>query len=283
MRLPAIRFIRRYFPSKSETFPSALRVAALVLLLAALAGTGGCSRPRGGTLTVGMELAYPPFEMRDAQGNPSGVSPDLARALGEYLHEPVAIENIPFSGLIPALRTGKIDLIISSMTQTPERARSIDFSEPYLSTGLCLLVRKDSPVRDLRDLDRAGVKIAVKQGTTGQTYAREHLKEPELLVLDKETECVLEVVQGKASAFIYDQMSTYSNWRNNPDTTRAILTPFQAESWAIGIRQGNDELRTKVNAFLAAFKARGGFEELGNRYLPAQKAAFREMNVPFVF
>ena len=48
-----------------------------------------------------MELAYPPFEMQDPQGNPAGVSADLAQALGDYLHEPVTIENIPFSGLIP--------------------------------------------------------------------------------------------------------------------------------------------------------------------------------------
>ena len=230
-----------------------------------------------------MELAYPPFEMRDPQGTATGVSPDLARALGEYLQEPVEIENMSFSGLIPALKTGKIDLIISSMTETPERAESIDFSNSYLSTGLCLLVRKDSPIREIGDLDRAGMKVAVKQGTTGQTYAREHFKTAELLVLDKETECVLEVVQGKVSAFIYDQMSTYANWKNNPVTTRPILAPFQSESWAIGVRKGNDALRTKVNDFLAAYKARGGFAELGNRYLPEQKEAFRKMNVPFVF
>lgn len=242
----------------------------------------GCSHHHPG-LIVGMELAYPPFEMRDAQGNPTGVSPDLAQALGEYLHQPVTIENINFSGLIPALKTGKIDLIISSMTKTPERADSIDFSEPYLSTGLCLLVRKDSPIHGIQDLDEAGMKAAVKQGTTGQAYAREHLKKAELLVLDKETACVMEVVQGKASAFIYDQMSTYANWKQNPDTTRALLAPFQAESWAIGLRKGNDDLTARVNEFLKVFKARGGFEELGNRYLPEQKAAFRQMNVPFVF
>ena len=97
---------------------SAACVCVLALLLA-----GGCSHRHAGKLIVGMELAYPPFEMRDAQGNPTGVSPDLAQALGEYLHEPVTIENMNFSGLIPALKTGKIDLIISSMTETPERAR----------------------------------------------------------------------------------------------------------------------------------------------------------------
>ena len=74
-------------------------------------------------LLVGMELAYPPFEMRDERGEPAGVSVDLARALGEQLGRAVEIQNLPFDGLIPALKTGRIDLIISSMTATPERAQ----------------------------------------------------------------------------------------------------------------------------------------------------------------
>ena len=66
---------------------------------------------------------------RTRAGNPGGVSVDLARALAEYLHEPLTIENIPFNGLIPALKTGKIDAIISSMTETPERAQIDRFFE----------------------------------------------------------------------------------------------------------------------------------------------------------
>ena len=87
-------------------------------------------------------------------------------------------------------------------------------------------MRKDSPIQGIHDLDKAGMKVAVKQGTTGQTYAREHFKAAELLVLDKETECVHGSSAGKASAFIYDQMSTYANWKQNPDTTRAISGPL---------------------------------------------------------
>ena len=74
----------------------------------------------------------PPSRCRTRKAIPPGVSVDLARALAEYLHEPLTIENIPFNGLIPALKTGKIDAVISSMTETPERAQSIDFSDPYL-------------------------------------------------------------------------------------------------------------------------------------------------------
>src|SRR5258708_3860611 len=83
-------------------------------------------------LIVGMELAYPPFEMTDAQNRPTGVSADLAKALGAFLGKEVEIQNLPFDGLIPALKTGRINLIISSMTTTPERPPPMDFSDHSL-------------------------------------------------------------------------------------------------------------------------------------------------------
>ncbi len=242
-----------------------------------------CSPKTDNKLTVGMELSYPPFEMTDERGNPSGVSVDLSKALGKHIGKEIEIQNLPFDGLIPALKTGKIDLIISSMTATAERARSIDFSESYLKTGLCLLVGKDSNIQSILDVDQPGKVLAVKQGTTGHTYAATKVKNAKVLVLDKEDACVLEVGQRKADAFIYDQMSTFKNWQRNPETTRPLLKPFQEESWAIGIRKGNVELTRLVNAFLKDFKTRGGFDELGDRYLKEQKEAFGKMGYPFYF
>jgi len=255
----------------------------LFLICAALAFFEGCERQGEAVLVIGMELNYPPFEMVDAQGNPAGISVEMARALGEYLHRPVRIENIPFDGLIPAVKTGKIDLIISSMTRTPERERSIDFSDGYLRTGLCLLLGNDVIANSIDDVDRSDFKIAVKQGTTGQAYAKTHLTKAQLLVLDKEDACVLEVVQGKAQAFIYDQMSVFKHWQQHQDRTRALLKPFQEEQWAVGIRKGNDEIKRKVNEFLADFKTRGGFDKLGERYLKEQKDAFKKLGIPFYF
>src|SRR5580700_2530720 len=126
-----------------------------LLLIALFTPSQGADRK----LLVGMDLSYPPFEMRDQSGAPAGVSVDLARALGERLGMPVDIENLPFNGLIPALRTGQIDLIISSVTSTPERAQAIDFSEPYLKTGLCLLVGARTNIQSIADCDRSGQSI----------------------------------------------------------------------------------------------------------------------------
>ncbi len=242
----------------------------------------GCGPQTRNELVVGMELKYPPFEMVDTAGKPAGVSVEMALALGKFLGREVRIENIPFDGLLPALKTKKIDLIISSLTETPERAKSIDFSEPYLRTGLCLLINKSAGFDSIAEADKPEVSFAVKQGTTGQIYARNHLKQARILVLDAEDACVLEVLQNKAQAFIYDQMSIYKHWSQHRDSTRAALQPFQEERWAIGLRK-NDGLKSKVNDFLKDFRARGGFEKLGETFLKEQKESFRNLNIPFVF
>ena len=234
-------------------------------------------------LLVGMDLSYPPFETIDAQGNPTGVSPDLAHALGEFLHRPVTMENIPFTGLIPSLLTGKIDLIISSMTDTPEREKTIAFSEPYLSTGLAVLAGKNSGLTNSSDLDQPGRTLAVRQGTTGQVWAEAHLKAAKILVLDKESPAVLEVIQGKADGFLYDQMSVWKNQQVHPAETIALLEPVQKESWAIGLRPGDTVLRDQVNGFLKEFRASGGFDRLGDLYLKDQKEAFAKAGIPFYF
>lgn len=241
------------------------------------------SGPQDNTLVVGMELSYPPFEMTDENNQPAGISVEIANALGQHLGRPVRIENIAFAGLISSLKTGKIDLIVSSMSKTEKRSRSIDFSDPYLETGLCLLVSKDSDIQTLSDADQTGKAIAVKQGTTGHLYAMENIKSATILPLEKETSAVIEVTQGKADAFIYDQMSTFRNWQRHPENTRPLLKPFKTEHWAIGLQKGNDELREAVNAFLKSYKAEGGFEELGDRYLSNEKKAFQELGYPFLF
>ena len=234
-------------------------------------------------LRVGMDLSYPPFETIGPDGKPEGISLEIAKALAGELGRPLKIENMPFTGLIPALKTGKIDLIISSMTATPERAKAVAFSDPYLTTGLGALVPKNSNARNLVDIDQPGNTVVVRQGTTGEVFARKNLKNARLLTLDKESACVIEVAQGKAAAFIYDQMSVFQNHKRNPEATRALLAPLQTESWAVALRQGDKELLAAVNSFLAKYRAEGGFNRLSERFLAEEKAAFAAQGIPFFF
>ncbi|MFW6287729.1 MAG: transporter substrate-binding domain-containing protein, partial [bacterium] len=123
-----------------------LQISLLILVLLAVFLTA-CSRPGNQVLDkdvirIGMELKYPPFETKDESGNPMGASVDLARGLGEYLGKEIKIVDTPYPSLIPALMSGEIDLIISSMTITPVRAEKVDFSNPYTTSQLMMLVHK---------------------------------------------------------------------------------------------------------------------------------------------
>ena len=110
-----------------------------------------------------MELNYPPFEMTDAAGKPCGLSVELAEALSQSIHRPLRIENLAFDGLIPALLTKKIDLVISSLTITPERSEAIAFSRPYAHIGLALLTRKDPTIQNAKDLNKIDRTIITKR------------------------------------------------------------------------------------------------------------------------
>lgn len=257
-----------------------LRALPGILCAVLFLTAAGCAKKNSNQLIIGMELAYPPFEMTDEHNQPAGISVEMARAMAAYLHKELVVQNTAFVGLIPALNTGKIDLAISSMTVTEDRRKSIDFSDPYMHTGICALLNAKSDVQTVADLNQPGRTVVVKEGTTGFTYAREYLPKARLLQVSEESACKLEVIQGKADAFIYDQMSVYQIHKQNPATTRAILKPIRAEAWAVGVRKGNDELLRGVNAFLAGFKRDRGLEALGEKYIH-DKAAFKEMGYPF--
>jgi polar amino acid transport system substrate-binding protein len=250
------------------------------LLLAACGKSGTAGGPSA--LRVGMDLSYPPFEMQDKAGNPDGVSVRLAEALAASLGRPLRIEPMDFSGLIPALKTGNIDLVISSMTANDERRKSIDFSEPYAFTGLALLVAKNSDVRSVEDLRKPGRVVSVKAATTGESWAAANLPDARRVVFENPSSCVMEVVQGRADAFIYDQLSIFQYAKENAETSRGLLKPFVEESWAVGIARGNGELLGKVNAFLTEFRAGGGFAKLGEQYLAAEKRFLEESGIPFI-
>jgi len=256
-------------------------VLTIVMIFACLAG---CSSKQDNTLVVGMELAYPPFETKDDAGNPSGISVDLAYALGEYLGRDVKIENISWDGLIPSLQTGKVDVVISSMTITEERGKVVDFSVPYAHSYLALLVNKNSDINSIEDLNKSGKTIAVKKGTTGYIYATTSLTNALVNSFTSENACVTEVAQGKADAFIYDQLTIYRQSQQNPDTTKAVMIASQSsENWGMAVNKGDAELLGNINSFIEEYKTIGGFETLTNKYLANEKQTFDELGFAWFF
>ncbi|MCL1846851.1 MAG: transporter substrate-binding domain-containing protein [Coriobacteriia bacterium] len=265
-----------------------------------ISGTGllsACSAPAGNgakgdgqsnaekrTLTVAMELAYPPFETKDATGNPSGLSVDFITEFAKAYNYDIVIENTAWDGLIPSLQTGLADCVISSMTITDARAQQVDFSDPYAVAQLALLTNSGSGISSIDDLNQTGKSIAVKTGSTGDIYATNNLPLTTIIRLADESACVTEVTQGKVDAFIYDQLTIYRNQQNNPDTTTAVFIPFQdPEHWGIAVQKGNSELLAELNEFIATSKTDGTFDRLTQKHLPSEKATFDELGFRWFF
>ncbi len=252
-------------------------------ILPAAALLAGCKQDTTPKLKVGMEPSYPPFEFKNDSGELDGVDVRIAEALAKFMGLPLKIEEYTFPGLPPALMSGQIDCIISAMTATDERRKSIDFSDAYVFTAIAMLVHKNAPIQTPEDLKKPGIRIVAKVGTTGESYVREHLPQATLRVLDEEGNCADEVAKNLADAFIYDQLSIYGHWESRKDDTRAILTPIREEYWAVGIKKGNDALRTKVNAFIKDFRDKGELTKLADRYLVKERKLLEGMGAPFIF
>lgn len=248
-------------------------------------------------LRVAMELQYPPFEMQDKDGNPSGISPDFARALGAYLERPVDIQNTAWTGLIPALQTGKVDLVISSMSITEERKKVIDFSQPYGQQGLGLLIYKDSPVQSIDDFlnpeniitdAKQIIRLGVRSGTIAADFAKKHNlnAHPNIEVINQDTPSaqLLEVIQGKVDAVLYDPLTLYKNYQDNKNTTRINLQAVETPGyWGVAVKKGNTALLDKVNAFIEDYRAKGGFDTLAEKYLSEEKVFFEQNDTAFFF
>ncbi len=249
------------------------------------AGGSETSDSEMGPLRVAMELQFPPFETTDTEGNPTGISVQIAERLGEFLNREVEIIPTAWTGLIPAVQAGNVDVIISSMSITEERGKIIDFSVPYASWGLYLLAAKDSPIESFTDLNAPGRVVAVKAGTTGESLARKNITEGEIRSFEDVAACVLEVAQGKADAFIYDALTVYESWEKTKDSTRMILDTIEGTkaSLGMGIRKGRDEFLAQVNAFIKKMQEEDGFNTIAEPYVGEIKEVFEQYNIPFFF
>lgn len=222
-----------------------------------------------GKLVVGMELKFWPFEYTDEKGQPVGLDVDLARQIAKDLSVELEIKDMEWTGLIPALQAGKIDLIISGVTGTLERAKSITFTDAYFSTGLCALLStaRAGTVAKAEQLDAPGRVIAVKTGTTADTVATQRFPKAQINRYKDETACVQEVVNGRADAFIYDQISVAKHARQNPGATKALLTPFTYEPYCIAMRKGDFDLWNWLQMFISVNKANGRLEDIRKTHL----------------
>lgn len=221
-------------------------------------------------LRVCLEPAYMPFEITNKRGEIVGFDPDLAELMAKDLGAAkLELVSTAWDGIIPALITNKCDIIMSGMTITAERAKTVDFSEPYMLVGQTVLLRKElaDKVKSYKDLNNKKYKIASKLGTTGEIAAKKHIPKAQYFSYETEAEGVMETVNGRVDAFIYDSpYNLVANVQRGEGRLVFLDEPFTDEPIGWAIAQGDPEFLKAINGFLAKIKKDGTYAKLHQKW-----------------
>lgn len=196
-----------------------------------------------GTLRVGMST-FVPWAMADKNGNLIGFEIDVANRLAKDLGVKAEFVPTEFSGIIPALLTGKFDIIIGSMSIRMDRALKVNFSLPYDYSGMDLLASKSKAagMNTLEDYNSPEVIIALRTGAASVPATQKYLPKAQLRFFDDEAMAVNEVATGKAHAMVSSMPLPAFRAIEEPDKFFAPLKkPFTTESVAFAIKKGDPD------------------------------------------
>lgn len=246
-----------------KKFISVIMIIALVFSLAGCSGgtSSGAAEEstidkivKKGTLVVGTSPGYLPFEMVDTQGNYIGYDIDTANAIAEAMGVKLEIKQYDFSALIGALQAGEIDMIISGMTIRGDRALGVNFADPYFEISQSIMVpSSDTATKIWEDLDVAGKKIAVGQGTTGALLAKQLFKNAEIVDYEGGNVAAMAVAQGQADGMVYDDIGIKMFVLQQPDKLKGIYDSMSVESLGIAVKYGDSKSVDWLNAFLYGY------------------------------
>ncbi len=223
-----------------------------------------------GKLRVGFEAGYMPFEMTNKKGNFVGFDIDVAKEMAKAMGVKFVPVNTAWDGIIPALITGKFDIIMSGMTVTQERNLKINFANPYIIVGQTVLVNKKHKgvVKSYRDLNNSKYIVTSKLGTTGEQAAKRMLPRAKYKSFETEPEAALEVVNGKADAFVYDLPYCVVFMAQQGAGKLIFLDkPFTYEPLAWAINKGDPDFLNWLNNFINQIKNDGRYDRIYNKWI----------------
>jgi polar amino acid transport system substrate-binding protein len=216
-----------------------------------------------GVLRVGMST-FVPWAMQDKAGNFVGFEIDVANRLAQEMG--VKAEFIPtkWSGIIPALLTGKFDIIIGGMGIRPERNLKVNFSIPYDHTGMSIVAHRKlaAGFRKLGDFNNANVSIAVRTGTTAAAAAKQWMPKAKLRLFDDESQAVQELLLGRVHAVVASAPLPAFQAITNPDKLFLPLKEdFTREPIGFALRKGDFDSLNFLDNWIRVADAEGWLRE----------------------
>lgn len=227
-----------------------------------------------GTLRVGMEPGYMPFELTNKKGEIIGFDVDMAKRMAKAMGVELELVSTAWDGIIPALLTKKFDIIMSGMTLTQERNLKISFADPYIVIGQSILIKKElaNEVKSYKDLNNKKYKVASKLGTTGEQATKRMIPNCDYISFETEQEGVMDLVNGKIDAFVYDLPYNAIAFSEKGEGKLVLIdTPFTYEPIAWGVNRGNPDFINWLNNFLVQAKNDGTYDKIYEKWFKSDK------------
>lgn len=266
------------------------RVWILVVLVAVLA-LAGCQRQQatqpaapqpagtavpdlgGRTVRVATDATYPPFEMLDANKNIIGYDIDLITEVCNLANCKPEIKSTAWDGIFPALQKGDYDAVVSGVTITAERDKTMDFSDPYIEVGQVLLVRADEDrIKGVDDL--ADKSVAVQKGTTNDETATGFQKEGKIKTVKRFPTfdlAVRSLLNKDVDAVVIDNTAASGYMGTNQGKLKVAGEKFTSEGLGIVVREGEKQLQDAFNAALKVLKENGTLDRLYQKWFVEYK------------
>lgn len=224
----------------------------------------------GGTLRMGTNATFPPYEFVGDDGNVQGIDADIAAAVADKLGMKLEITDMEFDSLIPALQSDTIDMALAGMTVTPERQESVDFSDSYAKGVQVIIVKDGSDIASPDDLE--GKSIGVQTGTTGDIYCTDDYGQENVKQFNNGPLAVAALMNGQIDCVVIDQEPA-KNYVAANSGLKILDTAYADEDYAIAIKKGNTELLDKVNGALKELKDDGTVQSIVDKYITTDSAA----------
>ena len=221
-----------------------------------------------GTLTVCSDIPYAPMEM-EGEGprglQYTGFDIELMDAMAVTMDDKLEVLDVDFDGILGNLASGKCDVVASSLTITDERKEQADFTKPYFDADQSLLVKADSGVKSLADLE--GKTIGVQSATTGETYANENKPDGATVKSFPDTDGLFGALASSDIDAILQDLPVNAGRAAEDDSVVVVETFPTEEQYGFAVKKGSD-LTAELNTALADVKESGAYDELYEKYFP---------------
>ena len=235
------------------------------LLLISLMAFMSCSKKEN-KLYVGTNAEFVPFEYREGD-QIVGFDVDLINEIAKIIKQDIEFVDMAFDGLLPALQSKKIDIIIAGMTANEERKKFVNFSEPYYNSQQSILVHKDN--NDIIGFDSLeGKNVGVVLGYTGDLIVSE-MSNVNSQKYGATSEAIIALKSKKVDAVVLDYEPAKQYFNQNDDL-KLIITDSKNEEYAIAMRKEDTELLKKVNDALNTIKENGTYDMLIEKYFESK-------------